>query len=79
MSEFPAGWETPPHSHSAHELMVVLDGSCTVADGTVLVAGDMTDIPAGVEYGFVVGDEGIRFLVIRPEASTTTIGGTQDA
>ena len=73
VSELPAGYEIPPHSHSAHELMVVLAGSCTVVDGPELVAGDLTEIPAGTEYGFVAGDDGIRFLVVRPEASTINV------
>ncbi len=73
ISELPAGYEIPPHSHSAHELMVVLAGSCTVMGGPELTAGDLTEIPAGSEYGFVAGDEGIRFLVVRPEASTIAI------
>ena len=73
ISELPAGYEIPPHSHSAHELMVVLAGSCKVIDGPELVAGDLTEIPAGSEYGFVAGDEGIRFLVVRPEPSTISV------
>lgn len=73
ISELPAGYEIPPHTHGAHELMVVLDGSCTVMDGPELVAGDITEIPAGTEYGFVAGADGIRFLVVRPEASLTKV------
>ena len=73
ISELPAGYEIPPHSHGAPELMVVLAGGCTVIGGPELRAGDLTEIPAGTEYGFVAGDEGIRFLVVRPEASTIAI------
>ena len=73
ISELPAGYEIPPHAHGAHELMVVLAGSCTVMDGPELAAGDLTEIPAGTEYGFVAGADGIRFLVVRPEASITAI------
>ncbi len=73
ISELPAGYEIPPHSHSAHELMVVLEGGCTVMGGPELTAGDLAEIPADTEYGFVAGDQGIRFLVVRPEASVTAI------
>ncbi|MEL7210065.1 MAG: cupin domain-containing protein, partial [Actinomycetota bacterium] len=73
LSEMPAGFVVPPHSHSAHELMIVIDGGCTVDDGPVLTAGDMVEFPGGTEYGFTVGDEGIRFVVVRPEASVTTL------
>lgn len=73
ISELPAGYEIPPHSHSAAELMVVLDGSCQVLDGPELVAGDVTEIPGGTEYGFTAGADGIRFMVVRPEASATAL------
>jgi anti-sigma factor ChrR (cupin superfamily) len=73
ISELPAGYEIPPHTHGAHELMVVLAGSAQVMNGPELLAGDITEIPAGTEYGFVAGDDGIRFLVVRPEASVTTV------
>ncbi|MGI9603632.1 MAG: cupin domain-containing protein [Acidimicrobiales bacterium] len=73
LSELPAGFDVPPHTHSAAELMVVLAGGCRVADGPALVAGDVAEIPAHSEYGFTVGDDGMRFLVIRPEASVTKI------
>ena len=74
LSELPPGFEVPPHSHDAHELMVVIEGGCEVDGGPELAAGDLAEIPAGVQYGFVVGDQGMRFLVVRPEASTTTLG-----
>ncbi len=69
----PAGYEVPPHRHSAHELMVILDGSCTIAGGPTLNAGDMAEVPADSEYGFTVGGDGIRFIVIRPNKSTTKL------
>lgn len=73
ISELPAGYEIPAHTHGAHELMVVLAGGCTVVGGPDLVAGDLAEIPAGTEYGFIAGDEGIRFLVVRPEAGGTKL------
>lgn len=73
LSEMPAGFEVPPHSHSAHELMVVFEGGCQVVGGPELNAGDIAEIPKGTAYGFKVGANGIRFMVIRPEASITKI------
>ena len=46
ISELPAAYEIPRHSHSAAELMVVLDGGCRVTDGPELAAGDVVEIPA---------------------------------
>ena len=71
ISELPAGFQIPMHSHTAAELMIVLEGSCQVTGGPTLVAGDVTEVPGGVEYGFTAGDDGIRFMVVRPDASTT--------
>ena len=73
LSELPAGYEVPPHRHSAHELLVVLEGGCTVAGGPELNAGDMAEVPANAEYGFTVGDQGMRFIVVRPSASVTSL------
>ncbi len=73
ISELPAGYDIPAHTHTAAELMIVLAGSCQVFGGPELVAGDVTEIPGGVEYGFTTGPDGIRFMVVRPEASTTVI------
>ena len=65
ISEMPAGFEVPPHTHDVSEHMTVLEGSIHVSDGTVLGAGDTVVIPADHLYGFTVGDEGVRFLVGR--------------
>lgn len=73
ISELPAGYEIPPHTHSAAELMIVLEGDCQVLDGPTLAAGDVTEIPGGVEYGFTAGADGIRFMVVRSEASVTQV------
>jgi quercetin dioxygenase-like cupin family protein len=73
LNEMPAGFEVPPHSHDSSELFVVLAGNCTVVDGTQLSAGDVAAIPAGMKYGFRVGDDGLRFVVIRSEDAHTTL------
>jgi hypothetical protein len=73
LSEMPAGFVVPPHSHSAHELMVIIEGGCVVDSGQTLTAGDMVEFPGGTEYGFTVGSGGIRFVVVRPDASVTSL------
>ena len=71
ISEMPAGFAVPPHTHDTSELMVILEGSITVSEGTHLGAGDTAVIPAGHLYGFTVGPNGVRFLVTR-NADTAT-------
>ena len=73
ISEMPAGFEVPPHTHSVSELMVILEGSIEVSDGTILDAGDTAVIPADHLYGFTVGGDGVRFLVTRTEDAATRI------
>ena len=73
LNEMPPGFVVPPHRHSEAELFVVLSGSCTVADGTQLAAGDTATIPADVEYGFEVGADGLRFVVVRAGEAATTL------
>ncbi|MDH4169149.1 MAG: cupin domain-containing protein [Acidimicrobiia bacterium] len=73
ISEMPRGFDVPPHTHSVGELMVILDGSIDVSDGTRLGAGDTAIIPADHRYGFTVGDAGVRFLVARTEDAATNL------
>jgi hypothetical protein len=72
-SEFPAGYTVPGHSHDHDEMIVVLDGSCTMSDGRVLGTFDSVVLHARFEYGFTAGPDGMRFLTIRGGKSTTTI------
>ncbi|MEZ5246879.1 MAG: cupin domain-containing protein [Acidimicrobiales bacterium] len=71
ISEMPPGFEVPPHTHDISEHMTILEGSLHVSDGTVLGAGDTVVIPADHLYGFTVGDEGVRFLVVRAADAAT--------
>jgi quercetin dioxygenase-like cupin family protein len=71
ISEMPPGFEVPPHTHDISEHMTVLDGSLHVSDGTVLANGDTVVIPANHLYGFTVGDQGVRFLVVRAADAAT--------
>jgi quercetin dioxygenase-like cupin family protein len=75
ISEMPAGFEVPPHTHDISEHMTILDGALHVSDGTVLAAGDTVVIPANHLYGFTVGDEGVRFLVVRAADAATQFTG----
>jgi quercetin dioxygenase-like cupin family protein len=78
VSEMPPGFEVPPHTHDVSELMTILDGSIRVSDGTALGAGDTTVIPAHHRYGFVVGDDGVRFLVVRAADAATAFDPTEE-
>jgi quercetin dioxygenase-like cupin family protein len=71
-SVFPAGYTVPPHSHDHDEMIVLLDGSCTLLeDGPTLKTHDSMVLLGGYEYGFTAGDEGMTFLTIRTAASGT--------
>jgi len=72
-SEFPAGYTVPGHRHDHDEMIVVLDGSCTMSDGRVLGRFDSVVLHAGFEYGFTAGPDGMVFLTIRGGKSTTTL------
>jgi quercetin dioxygenase-like cupin family protein len=74
ISEFPAGYVVPMHTHDHHELIVILDGGCTMlGDGPSLTAGDSMVLVAGHEYGFTAGDDGMTFMTIRTGESGTTV------
>ena len=71
-SALPPGFTVPVHTHSHDELIVVVEGGCTVLDGgPTLGPRDTMAITANHAYGFTCGPEGMRFLTIRAgEAST---------
>jgi quercetin dioxygenase-like cupin family protein len=74
VSEFPTGYTVPMHSHDHHELIVVLEGGCSMLpDGPALKAGDSMVLVAGYEYGFVAGDDGMTFMTIRTGEANTTV------
>ena len=73
-SEFPAGFEVPPHSHDHDEMIVVVDGSLTMlGGGPTLGSGDSMVLGAGLEYGFAAGDDGVTFLTIRTGVAGTSM------
>jgi mannose-6-phosphate isomerase-like protein (cupin superfamily) len=80
--EMPPGQVTVPHSHDHAELMVVLDGSMRFDDGTATVElerNDAATISAGHVYGFTVGPDGVRFLLIRTGQAVSTIAPSDAA
>ena len=74
-SEFPAGFTVPMHSHDHNEIILLLDGSCTLLgdDGPTLHAGDSMVLIGGYEYGFEVGADGMKFVTIRTGQAQTTL------
>ncbi len=73
-SVFPPGYAVPLHSHDHDEMIVVLEGSCTLLDdGPTLRAHDSMVLHGGYEYGFTAGDDGMTFLTIRTAAAGTKL------
>ena len=77
-SEFPPGYAVPLHRHDHDEMIVLLDGSCTMSDGRALGTHDWVVLTAGFEYGFTVGEDGMVFLTIRAGRATTTRYATEE-
>jgi quercetin dioxygenase-like cupin family protein len=73
LSEFPPGYTVPMHSHDHNEMIVILDGGCTMLDGPSLKAGDSMVLIAGFEYGFAADGDGMTFLTIRTGAASTSV------
>ena len=64
-----AGIVIDPHSHSQDEVIYILDGEIKIEErfcgpGTVIYMQRDTD------YGFTVGQDGVRFLNVRPGRDT---------
>jgi quercetin dioxygenase-like cupin family protein len=74
LSEFPPGYTVPMHTHDHNEMIVILDGGCTMlGDGPSLKAGDSMVLIAGFEYGFTADRDGMTFLTIRTGAASTEV------
>jgi quercetin dioxygenase-like cupin family protein len=73
-SEFPAGFTVPMHSHDHNEIILLLDGSCTMlGDDQELGAGDSMVLIGGYEYGFTAGADGMKFVTIRAAKADTKV------
>ena len=59
------GFDTGIHSHSQDEVIYIVDGEIRMGK-RVLGPQSIVFIPKDVQYQFTVGDEGVRFLNIRP-------------
>ena len=71
----PADFESPSHSHDHAEVFMILEGGGTVA-GEQLGQYDTVVVPAGADYGFRAGSEGLLFLVVRGAAASYTNAST---
>jgi mannose-6-phosphate isomerase-like protein (cupin superfamily) len=60
----PPKFDAPVHHHDHAEVFMVLDGSCSF-NGEPMARFDLTVVDAGEPYGFVAGDDGVQFLVVR--------------
>ena len=69
----PPGFDAPVHRHDHAEVFMVLAGSCTF-NGEPMCAFDLTVVNAQEPYGFVAGDHGVQFLVVR-QATARFIAG----
>ena len=72
----PAALVTDPHHHDHSELIVIVAGSMDFDGGegpTTLVANDAAVIDAGQVHGFVVGDDGVEFLLIRTALASSRL------
>jgi quercetin dioxygenase-like cupin family protein len=75
-SEMPAGFTVPTHTHDHSELLVILEGGCTILDGgPTLAPNDAVVIEANHAYGFTCGPQGMKFLTIRNGEAGTALKG----
>jgi quercetin dioxygenase-like cupin family protein len=64
-STMPPGYAMVPHRHDHDELIVVVAGGATFADGDRHVGpGDSVVVPAGVVHSFVCGAEGMQLVTV---------------
>ena len=73
-SEMPPGFTVPTHTHDHDEMLVILEGGCTILDGGPdLSANDAVVIEAHHAYGFTCGSDGMRFITIRNGEAATAL------
>ena len=76
VSEFPAGFTVPLHTHDHNEVILCTRGSLTMLDGgPTLHDGDSMVLIGGYEYGFTAGPEGMSIVTIRTGKAETTLTG----
>jgi redox-sensitive bicupin YhaK (pirin superfamily) len=60
-----AGFASRTHAHSQDEIIYIVQGSLTLEGGKACGAGTLIFMEKDTEYGFTVGNEGVRFLNVR--------------
>lgn len=64
-STMPPGYTMQRHRHDYDEMVIVLEGSCTMDDGgRRLQAHDSVVLPSGFVHGFTCGPEGMKLLTV---------------
>jgi quercetin dioxygenase-like cupin family protein len=64
-STMPPGYTMPRHRHDGDEMVIVLEGSCTMdGGGPELRAHDSVVLPSGSVHGFTCGPDGMKLLTI---------------
>lgn len=72
----PPGTVAPPHSHSHEEVIYVLEGGFSMGKREC-GPGTVVYIAADTQYGFKVGEQGVRFLNIRQGLATYKEAGKE--
>jgi quercetin dioxygenase-like cupin family protein len=64
-STMPPGYRMDRHRHDYDEMVIVLEGGCTMDDGgTEMRAHDSVVLPAGFVHAFTCGTDGMKLLTI---------------
>jgi len=69
-----AGVVAPAHSHTQNEVIYIIDGWVTVGRKR-LGPGSVLYVEKDTPYRFTVGEEGVRFLNVRPGPSVMVVAG----
>ena len=78
-SEFPPGYVTAAHSHDHDEMIIVVEGSIRFDGGPPLGPLDTAVVQAGQTYGFIAGNDGVKFFNIRRGATSIQMPAGEEA
>ena len=71
------GMSSPSHSHTVDEVILLLEGDMTLEGRDPrLPAGSVIFLGAHSAYGFTCGDEGVRWIMIRPRRPDVAVDST---
>ena len=80
-TDYPAGWEIPPHTHGKHQLLHALQGVMVVhadAGQWVLPPSRGLWMPAGMTHALrCIGEVQMRSLFVQPDAAPQLFTGCQ--